>query len=73
MVSVFFSVVFGVVPGYGHDNASLADATADALVRVAAATKTALGQSRAQLTFSEVDGFVYFEPLDSGGEQRWGF
>jgi hypothetical protein len=141
MVSLFFQVVFGVVPGYGHDNALLANATAEALVahawrtaleaefassgvlvgaaitpgrvvypsgfgcpldgeivavvagnsnpkftpaeklgefreaviRVAAATKTALGQSRAQLTFAEVDGFVYFEPDDSGGEQRWGF
>ncbi|MFZ2556024.1 MAG: hypothetical protein WAX57_04245, partial [Minisyncoccia bacterium] len=43
----------------------------DAVIRVAGATKTALGQSRVQLTFAEVSGFVYFEPEDTGGEQRW--
>jgi hypothetical protein len=139
-ISIAFSAVFGVVPGYGHDNGLPEGATADALVahawresleaefassgilvgatvvpgrvvypasfgcpadgevvavasgnsnpkfvapedleafrdaviRVAEATKTRLGQSRVQLTFSEVSGFVYFEPADSGGVQRWG-
>ena len=44
----------------------------EAVVRVVRATKERLGQSRVQLTFSEVSGFVYLEPADSGGEQRWG-
>lgn len=50
---------------------SLADFR-NAVIRVAEATKTVLGQSRVQLTFSQLDGFVYFEPADSGGMQRWG-
>ena len=44
----------------------------DAVVRVARATKERLGQSRVQLTFAEVSGFVYYEPAETGGEQRWG-
>ena len=43
----------------------------DAVIRVARATKAALQQSRVQLTFSEVSGFVYYEPENEGGEQRW--
>lgn len=141
MTAISFSAVFGVVPGYGHDNGLPEGATADALVahawrqaleaefassgilvgaavtpgrvvypasfgcptdgeivavvngnsnpkfipadrlgefrnavvRVAAATKVALGQSRVQLTFSEVSGFVYYEPEEEGGTQKWGF
>lgn len=141
MTTITFSAVFGVVPGYGHDNGLAEGTSADALVahawrealeaefsasnilvgasitpgrvvypgsfgcpkdgevvavvngnsnpkfvpaeklgefreaviRVAAATKERLGQSRVQLTFGQADGFVYFEPADSGGEQRWGF
>jgi hypothetical protein len=44
----------------------------DAVIRVTEATKTRLGQSRVQLTFSEVSGFVYFEPAADGGTQKWG-
>lgn len=44
----------------------------EAVIRVVAATKERLGQSRVQLTFGEAAGFVYFEPADSGGEQRFG-
>jgi hypothetical protein len=134
-----FSAVFGVVPGYGHDNGLPEGTTADALVahawresleaefaesnilvgasvtpgrvvypasfgcptdgeivavvtgnsnpkfvpiekldefreaviRVTGATKDRLAQSRVQLTFAEVDQFVYFEPADSGGVHRF--
>jgi len=140
MFAMAFTVVFGVVPGYGHDNGlpegTAADALVahawrealeaefaesnqlvgatvtagrvvypasfgcpkdgevvavvsgnsnpkfvpaeklgefrDAVIRVARATKSRLGQSRVQLTFAEVSGFVYYEPEDSGGEQKWG-
>lgn len=139
-VAIAFSAVFGVVPGYGHDNGLPEGTSADALVahawresleeefkssnilvgasitpgrvvypasfgcpadgeivavvtgnsnpkfvpaeklgdfrdaviRVAETTKNRLGQSRIQLTISEVEGFVYFEPADSGGRQGWG-
>ncbi len=139
-VAIAFSAVFGVVPGYGHDNGLPEGTTADGLVahawrealeeefkasgilvgaavtpgrvvyptsfgcpkdgeviavvsgnsnpkfigpeklgdfrdaviRVAEATKDRLSQSRVQLTLSEVDEFVYFEPADSGGCQKWG-
>lgn len=139
-ISIAFSAVFGVVPGYGHDNGfsegTSADVLAahawreameeefkssnilvgaavtpgrvvypasfgcpadgeivaivsgnsnpkfvpaeklgefrDAVIRVTEATKNRLGQSRVQLTLSEVEGFVYFEPADSGGRQGWG-
>lgn len=138
-LAVAFTAVFGVVPGYGHDNGLPEGTTADALVahawresleaefaesnhlvgatvlpgrvvypqkfgcpkdgevvavvsgnsnpkfvpaekldefrdaviRVVQATKERLGQSRVQLTFAEVSGFVYCEPEESGGEQRW--
>lgn len=140
-LAVAFTAVFGVVPGYGHDNGLPEGTSAEALVahawreslevefasskhlvgavvtpgrvvypssfgcpkdgevvavvsgnsnpkfvpaeklgefryavvRVARATKDRLGQSRVQLTFSEVRGFVYYEPENSGGEQKWGF
>jgi hypothetical protein len=45
----------------------------DAVIRVAGATKTRLEQSRVQLSFEELNGFVYYEPVDSGGTQFWGF
>ncbi len=139
MKSVFFNVVFGVNPGYAHDNGLPEGTSADqlvarawrealeeefsnsgilvgatvtpgrvtyprdfgcpedgeivavvygnsnpkfvyedaipafkeAVIRVVRAVKQKLDQSRVQLTFSEVHDFVYFEPADSGGEQRW--
>ena len=43
----------------------------EAVIRVCRAVKEKLAQSRVQLTFTEVHDFVYFEPEDSGGEQRW--
>ncbi|MEK7480869.1 MAG: hypothetical protein AAB604_02080 [Patescibacteria group bacterium] len=42
-----------------------------AVIRVAKATKARLAQSRVQITFTEVNDFVYLEPENSGGEQRW--
>jgi len=42
----------------------------NAVTRVARATRERLKQSRVQLTFSEVSGFVYFEP---DGDSVWGF
>ena len=44
----------------------------DAVIRVAEATKHALQQERVQLSFQDNSGFVYFEPEDYGGTQRWG-
>lgn len=44
----------------------------EAVIRVVKATQARLAQSRVQLIFGEATGFVYFEPEDSGGEQRWG-
>jgi hypothetical protein len=138
-IAIAFSAVFGVVPGYGHDNMGASDIAPDAcvahawrialeaefaasgilvgaavtpgrvvypatfgcpadgeviavvsgnsnprfvgpdkldefrnaVIRVARATKDALGQARLQLTFWDVSGFVYFEPQQEGGEQRW--
>ena len=43
----------------------------EAVVRVAERTKEKLGQERVQLIFSEISGFVYFEPEETGGTQRW--
>ena len=43
----------------------------EAVVRVAERTKERLGQERVQLIFSEISGFVYFEPEETGGTQRW--
>ena len=43
----------------------------DAVIRVTKTTKDALQQSRVQLTFGELSGFVYFEPEKEGGVQRW--
>ena len=140
MKATAFSVVFGVVPGYGHDNGLPEGTTAEVLVacawreslevefassnivvgasvtpgrvvypssfgcpvdgeviaivsgnsnpkfvkteqddfdfrnaviRVVKETKSRLGQSRVQLTFTQVDEFVYFEPEGSGGIQRY--
>jgi len=44
----------------------------DAVIRVAEATKVALQQERVQLSFSDNSGFVYYEPAESGGTQRFG-
>jgi len=55
----------------GEGKPSLADFR-DAVIRVAEATKDALSQDRVQMSFSHNDSFVYFEPADSGGTQRWG-
>ena len=44
----------------------------EAVIRVADATRAALQQERVQLSFSSNDGFVYYEPADSGGTQQWG-
>ena len=139
MKAISFSAVFGVIPGYGHDNGLPEGATADVLVahawlaaleeeqkysgivvgaavtpgrvvyptsfgcpndgevvavvtgnsnprftpsekledfrgaviRVVKVAKSRLGQTRVQLTFTEVDEFVYFEPVGSGGVQRF--
>lgn len=139
-VAIAFQAVFGVVPGYGHDNGLPEGTSADALVanawresleaefvsssivvgatvtpgrvvypasfgcpadgeivavvsgnsnpkfvpaeklgdfrraviRVVEATKNRLGQSRVQVAFAEVHSFVYLEPDDSGGVQKWG-
>jgi len=43
----------------------------EAVVRVVERTKEKLGQERVRLAFSEVSGFVYFEPEETGGTQRW--
>jgi hypothetical protein len=43
----------------------------EAVIRVTKVTKERLGQSRVQMTFTEVDAFVYFEPEESGGTQVW--
>ena len=43
----------------------------EAVVRVVERTKEKLNQERVQLTFSEISGFVYFEPEETGGTQRW--
>lgn len=48
------------------------DGFRDAVIRVADATRIALQQERVQLSFADNSGFVYFEPADSGGTQRWG-
>jgi|AACY02.4.fsa_nt_gi hypothetical protein len=43
----------------------------DAVIRVADATRAALQQERLQLSFSDNSGFVYYEPEETGGTQRW--
>ena len=66
--------VIAIVSGNSNPRFVLADNLGtfrDAVVRVARATKDALRQARVQLTFSDVSGFIYFEPEDSGGEQCW--
>ncbi len=44
----------------------------NAVIRVADATRIALQQERVQLSFTDNCGFVYFEPADFGGMQKWG-
>lgn len=44
----------------------------NAVIRVADATRAALQQERVQLSFTENSGFVYYEPEDTGGTQRFG-
>lgn len=44
----------------------------EAVIRVADAARTALQQERVQLSFADNSGFVYYEPEDTGGTQRWG-
>ena len=55
----------------GEGQTSFADFR-DAVIRVAEATKNTLQQERVQLSFSDNCGFVYYEPEDTGGVQRWG-
>jgi hypothetical protein len=43
----------------------------EAVIRITRAVKDKLEQSRVQLAFTEVEDFLYFEPEDSGGQQRW--
>lgn len=43
-----------------------------AVIRVADATRHALQQERVQLSFQDNSGFVYYEPEESGGTQRFG-
>lgn len=43
----------------------------NAVIAVAKAVKARLAQSRVQIAFAEVHDFVYLEPEDSGGDQRW--
>ena len=49
--------------GEGEGKTSLSDFR-DAVIRVTWATKRLLKQARVQLTFQEVSGFVYFEPVE---------
>jgi len=44
----------------------------EAVIRVADATRKALQQERVQLSFSDNSGFVYYEPEETGGTQRFG-
>lgn len=44
----------------------------EAAIRVADATREALRQERVQLSFTNNSGFVYYEPEESGGTQRFG-
>tara|TARA_B100000745_G_scaffold298274_1_gene246627 strand:+ start:522 stop:998 length:477 start_codon:yes stop_codon:yes gene_type:complete len=44
----------------------------EAVVRVVAATRGALQQERVQLAFMPMDGFVYLEPEEAGGEKHHG-
>ena len=44
----------------------------EAVLRIVADAKRRLGQSRVQVTFTEIASFGYFEPEGEGGEQRWG-
>lgn len=56
--------------GDGND-ISLADFR-EAVIRIAGKVKGALQQERVQLTFFENSGFVYYEPEQDGGQQRFG-
>lgn len=55
----------------GEGQPSLAEFR-EAVIRVAEATKDALRQERVQLAFGANSGFVYYEPKESGGQQRFG-
>lgn len=55
----------------GEGQTSFADFR-NTVIRVADATKDSLQQERVQLSFSLNEGFVYYEPKDSGGVQHWG-
>lgn len=44
----------------------------DAVIRVVDAVRLALKQERVQLSFASNSGFVYYEPANTGGVQRFG-
>ena len=63
---------FGTSPKLEPGRGSAAAEFREAVIRIAEKVKEKLGQERVQLSFSPNSGFVYYEPEETGGLQRFG-